>query len=238
MSGPMHRQECVALDILQSALTIRLTVAESAAGGSQRKGTTMQTTLPLALDAADLKQLPRTMFGKIVLTVAASAFVALSAHIAVPLYFTPVPLTLQTFAVILVGLALGPVLGASAMMLYLLEGAAGLPVFSPAAGPGGIVQLLGPTAGFLFSYPLAATAAGAVVRAFKSDRLQFPAAILGGIAASVFIFGMGAGWVAHFRHASAGAVWMLAVVPFLPGEVVKVSAAAGIFSALRRWHRS
>ena len=77
----------------------------------------MQSSLPLHLGAAeDLKQFPRTIPGKIVLAIAASAFVALCAHVSVPLYFTPVPLTLQTFAVILVGLALGPIVGASAMV--------------------------------------------------------------------------------------------------------------------------
>jgi biotin transport system substrate-specific component len=198
----------------------------------------MQTALPLHVGAAeDLNHFPRTIPGKVVLTIAASALVALCAHVSVPLYFTPVPLTLQTLAVILIGLALGPVLGASAMVLYLAEGAVGLPVFSP-NGFGGVAQLLGPTAGFLFSYPLAAASAGIVSRALNIGRSKFPAALLGGVAASFFIFAMGAGWIAHFKHVGAGAVWYLAVAPFLPGEVVKVSAAAGIFSALQRWRRS
>jgi biotin transport system substrate-specific component len=198
----------------------------------------MQSALPLHVGTAeDLKPFSRTIPGKIVLAIAASAFVALCAHVSVPLYFTPVPLTLQTLAVILVGLALGPVLGASAMVLYLAEGAAGLPVFSP-HGLGGVAQLLGPTAGFLFSYPLAAASAGIVSRAIPSGRSKFPAALLGGVAASFFIFAMGAGWIAHYKHVGAAAVWYLAIAPFLPGEVVKVSAAAGIFSALQRWHRS
>jgi biotin transport system substrate-specific component len=190
----------------------------------------MQSILPLSLeDSHDLGSFTRTVPGKIMLAVAASAFVAACAHVSVPLYFTPVPLTLQTFAVILVGLTLGPALGASAMVRYLAEGALGLPVFSPHS-----VGLLGPTAGFLFSYPFAAASAGAVARACKASRSQFLVALLGGIAASVFIFAMGAGWVAQFRHVGAAAVWYLAVAPFLPGEVVKVCAAAGIFSALKR----
>jgi len=198
----------------------------------------MQSTLPLHAGAADdLASFSRTVPGKVVLTIAASALVAVCAHVSVPLYFTPVPLTLQTLAVILIGLALGPVLGASAMVLYLAEGAIGLPVFSP-HGLGGVAQLLGPTAGFLFSYPLAAASAGAVVRTLPASRSKFPAALLGGVAASFFIFAMGAGWIAHFKHVGAEAVWYLAVAPFLPGEVVKVSAAAGIFSALQPRNRS
>ena len=109
----------------------------------------MQSTIPIQLGTTEgIRDLPRTVAGKAFLAVGATAFVALCAHISVPLYFTPVPLTLQTLAVILIGLTLGPALGASAMVLYLAEGAMGLPVFSP-HGPGGIAQLLGPTAGFL-----------------------------------------------------------------------------------------
>src|SRR5271168_3672923 len=119
----------------------------------------MQSTFPIQLATPDLSSLSRTWAGKASLAIAATAFVALCAHVSIPLYFTPVPLTLQTMAVILVGLALGPALGSSAMVLYLAEGAMGLPVFSP-HGPGGVAQLVGPTAGFLFSYPLAAAAAG------------------------------------------------------------------------------
>jgi biotin transport system substrate-specific component len=198
----------------------------------------MQSTFPIQLDATqDIRELPSTRTGKMFLTVAATAFVALCAHVSVPLYFTPVPLTLQTLAVILVGLTLGPALGSSAMVLYLAEGAMGLPVFSP-HGPGGVAQLLGPTAGFLFSYPLAAAAAGGVVRAARFGRSQFPAAVLAGLAASVFIFAMGAGWIAHLLHLSPNTAWHLGVAPFLPGEVLKIAAAAGAYTSLRRWHRS
>jgi len=197
----------------------------------------MQSALPIQLGAAsDARAFRRTLAGRIILAVSASAFVALSAHVSLPLYFTPVPLTLQTLAVIFIGLALGPSLGASAMMLYLAEGAIGLPVFSP-NGPGGVAQLLGPTAGFLFSYPIAAAAAGFVVRTVRL-RSQFSAAILAGIAASIFIFAMGAGWIAHLLHLSPDAAWHLAVAPFLPGEVLKISAAAGAYATFRRWCRA
>src|SRR5258708_19785626 len=131
----------------------------------------MQSTFPPQLDATqDLREIRRTFAGKAFLAISATAFVAICAHVSVPLYFTPVPLTLQTLAVILVGLSLGPALGSSAMVLYLAEGAMGLPVFSP-HGLGGVAQLLGPTAGFLFSYPFSAAAAVGVVR---SPRLALP----------------------------------------------------------------
>jgi biotin transport system substrate-specific component len=198
----------------------------------------MQSTFPIQLGTAEgIRDLPRTAAGKAFLAVGATALVALCAHISVPMYFTPVPLTLQTLAVILIGLTLGPSLAASAMLLYLAEGAMGLPVFSP-HGLGGTAQLLGPTAGFLFSYPLAAAAAGGVVRIVRLGRSQFPAAVLGGIVASVIIFCMGAGWLAILLHLSSGAAWHMAVAPFLPGEVLKIAAAAGAYATLRRWHRS
>ena len=78
--------------------------------------------------------------------IAGSLLVAICAHVSVPLLFTPVPLTLQTFAVLLLGLTLGPATAFAALALYLVQGAAGLPVFSP-HGPGGILQLMGPTGG-------------------------------------------------------------------------------------------
>src|SRR6184192_3006969 len=90
--------------------------------------------------------------------VGASLFVALCARITLPLPFTPVPLSLQNFGVLLVGLLLGSRRGFAALLLYLAEGASGLPVFTP--GWGGIAQLLGPTGGYLIAYPIVAFCAG------------------------------------------------------------------------------
>jgi biotin transport system substrate-specific component len=198
----------------------------------------MQSALPIQLDSAPrIGGLPRTLAGKAALTIAATGFVALCAHVSVPLYFTPVPITLQTFAVVLIGLAFGPTLGAATLLLYLAEGAAGLPVFSP-QGHGGIAQLMGPTAGFLLSYPLAAAAAGGVVRAVRLYRPQFHAAVLGAFAADLIIFAMGAAWIAILLHLSPAAAWTLAIAPFLLGEVLKISAAAAAYTALLRWRRA
>ena len=120
----------------------------------------MQATIPAKRSLAQPEQaFTKTMPGRLALAITASAFVALCAHISLPLPFTPVPLTLQNFAVLVVGVLLGPGAAFSAMMLYLAEGAIGLPVFSP-TGLGGVAQLLGPTGGYLLSYPLAAAVAG------------------------------------------------------------------------------
>jgi biotin transport system substrate-specific component len=183
------------------------------------------------------RSLHETLPGKIAIPVAATIFVALCAHVSIPLFFTPVPITLQTFAVILIGIALGPVAGFSTMLLYLAEGAAGLPVFSP-AGLGGLAHLLGPTGGFLFAYPLAAAAAGWIVRSVPFSMSRFSRAILAGIGSSIVTFAIGAAWMASLLHLGSTAVWSLAVAPFLLGEALKITAAAGIFSAFQRWRHS
>jgi biotin transport system substrate-specific component len=199
----------------------------------------MQSAIPSQLGLTHRSgSLQESLAGKTLLVIGATAFVAACAHISFPLPFTPVPLTLQNFAVILVGMALGPVAGFSAMVLYLAEGALGLPVFAPTGGPAGIAHLLGPNAGFLFSYPLVAAVAGWVVRAMQPLTSRFRGALIAATVATLPIFLLGAGWLSHFAHLSTSATWSLAVAPFLPGEIVKVAAAAGIFSSLQRWRQS
>ena len=105
------------------------------------------------------------------LVIGASLFVALCARVTVPLPFTPVPLTLQNFAVLLVGLVFGSRRGAIALVLYLMEGALGLPVFS--SGLGGVARLLGPTGGYLMAYPLVAFVSGFIA---ERGRALSPAA--------------------------------------------------------------
>src|ERR1700736_4125969 len=102
------------------------------------------------------------------IVVSASVFVALCARVTVPLPFTPVPLTLQNFGVLLVGLTLGSRCGFAALALYLVEGAVGMPVFNP-AGKGGVAQLLGATGGFLLAYPFVAALAGWIMERGKGS---------------------------------------------------------------------
>ncbi len=165
--------------------------------------------------------------------VASTALIAVCAHISFALPFTPVPTTLQTFAVLLVGLVLGPARGLATLLLYLTEGALGLPVFSP-QGLGGVFQILGPTGGFLVSYPLAAVLAGAAVRLFRRRISPVPAAISAAILASIPVFLLGALWLAHLLRLSPSLAVSLAVTPFLAGESVKILAAALIYAALER----
>ena len=167
---------------------------------------------------------------------AGSGLVALCAHAAIPLLFTPVPLSLAPFAVILLGLLLGPRMAFASLCLYLAEGAAGLPVFSP-LGPGGVLQLLGPTGGYLLSYPIAAALAGYL---YHRRRQTMPSGILSAGAASLVILVVGASWLKLLTHMDIRLVLEQAVIPFLPGDVLKVCAAAGVaklISVVRMRHQ-
>ena len=167
---------------------------------------------------------------QVALVVGGSLVVALCARITIPLPGTPVPLTVQNFGVLLVGLLLGSRRGFAAMALYLAEGAMGMPVFSP-TGPGGIAQLLGPTGGFLLAYPLVAWLAGFIV---ERGRKSFARAALGGLLGEVVLFAGGLSWLAVLTHSVAQAFrWGL--YWFVFAEVIKVMMAAGI--AARWQHR-
>ena len=164
------------------------------------------------------------------IVVGASLFVALCAHITLPLPFTPVPLTLQNFAVLLVGLVLGSRRGFAALALYLAEGAMGLPFFNP-AGAGGIAQLLGPTGGYLIAYPVVAFVAGWL---WEHGNRSFSRAAIAAVAAELVLFAGGVSWLmllAHVRFLQAAA---FGLYPFLFAEVIKVMAASGAASRFRR----
>jgi len=158
--------------------------------------------------------------------VGGSLLMALCAHVSIPLWFTPVPITLQTFGVILLALTLGGWRSAAAMVLYLIEGASGFPVFSP-HGFGGAAQLIGPTGGFLFSYPVAAFIGGLIAhRVVQRSRVLTLAA--GALATELIIFLFGATWLGLLSHQPVRAILIAAVLPFIPGEVLKTAAAVGL----------
>jgi biotin transport system substrate-specific component len=162
---------------------------------------------------------------QVAIIIGASLFVALCAHVAIPLPFTPVPLTLQNFGVLMVGLALGSRRGFAALMLYLAEGLAGLPVFSP-TGPGGLAQLLGPTGGFLMAYPLVAGLAGWIM---ERGRQTFLRAAVAGVLAEVLLFVGGLGWLAAMTHSFTQAL-RFGLYGFIFAEVIKIMSAAAIAS--------
>jgi len=171
--------------------------------------------------------------GQVALVVGASLFVALCAHITIPLMpLTPVPLTVQNLAVLLVGLLLGSRRGLAALSLYLVEGIAGLPVFNPnPAGLVGVAHLFGVTGGFLLAYPLVAFVAGYL---FERGSKTFARAAVAGIAAEAVLFAGGLSWLYVFTHSLAKAAY-LGLYWFIAAEVIKVMLAAGIAA---RWHRS
>jgi biotin transport system substrate-specific component len=163
---------------------------------------------------------------QVMLVISASLLVALAARVTLPLPFTPVPLTLQNFAVLLVGLLLGRRAGFAALVLYLAEGAAGLPVFSP-MGPGGIAQLLGPTGGYLIAYPVVAYLAGWIA---ERDRSSFSRSAVAATVAEVVLFASGVSWLMILFHAPLAQAAQFGLYPFFFAEVMKVLLAAGVAS--------
>jgi biotin transport system substrate-specific component len=145
---------------------------------------------------------------------------AVASQVAVPLPFTPVPVSLQPLVVVLSGLMLGPVAGAASMLLYLLAGAVGLPVFAPVGAPG-IARFFGPTGGYLIAYPAASLVAGVLARRMTGLVGRWAAAtvgiaviFVGGIAQLTLITG-------SFSRAVA-----LGITPFAALDVVKAFVAA------------
>lgn len=157
--------------------------------------------------------------------VAGSILLALSARIQVPMW--PVPMTMQTLAVLAIGMVLGARLGAATVGLYLLEGAAGMPVF---AGGGGLAYLAGPTGGFLLGFlPSAALVGWLADRGVTRTMAGSFLAALPGLAA---VYVLGAGWLAFWvgaENAIAGGV-----LPFLPGDLIKAALVALVLPAACR----
>ena len=172
--------------------------------------------------------------------VAGSALVAVCSHIALPLGFTPVPLTLQPFAVLLLGLLLAPRLAAATLGAYLLEGAMGLPVFAPGLAFGaGLAHLLGPTGGYLMSYP---AAAALIAYLWRRNRRGFSVALMSAVAGNVLILLCGFVWLTVWTHGAGSNTsiktsFAMAVLPFLPGDALKVVAAAAVAKGLERARR-
>lgn len=163
-----------------------------------------------------------------------AALTAAAAQVSIPLPFTPVPFTLQPMVVLLGGAALGSRLGMSSQVLYLLAGIAGLPVFaaSPLL-PQGALRLLGPTGGYLMSYPLAAFVTGYLAeRGFDRRYLTSVVAMAAGLA---IVFTFGVLWLAWFaRPAAAGLDTALrtGLLPFLPADIFKIFVAAAVMPAV------
>ena len=148
-----------------------------------------------------------------------AALVAVAAQVSIPLPGTPVPLTLQPLAVLLVGGLLGPVLGAASLILYLALGAVGLPVFTPYGLPG-LARLLGPTGGYLLAYPVAAFAVGRVA----GDGKRWGRLALALLAGLTLIHLGGLAQLLILTGSVTSAV-RLGTLPFLLGDLLKLGIA-------------
>ncbi|MBM4425135.1 MAG: biotin transporter BioY [Chloroflexi bacterium] len=178
----------------------------------------MQPTLALTL--THRLSARNSMLADAALVIIGSLFVAALAQISLPLPFTPVPITGQTFAVLLVGAALGSKRGASSLALYLAEGAAGLPVF--AGGASGLAKLVGPTGGYLIGFAAASFVVGLLAER-GLDR-NWKTAILPFLAGTLVIYLCGAAWLSAFVGFDNALI--AGVYPFLIGDTIKLILAA------------
>jgi biotin transport system substrate-specific component len=151
--------------------------------------------------------------------------VALSAQVAVPVPFSPVPMTLQPLAVLVVGGALGAANGAGALVLYLALGALGLPVF--AAGGSGVLRLLGPTGGYLLAFPVAAGVTGALAGRSPSSVLR----VLLACALGMVIIHLGGVAQLALLGGDPALAFRVGFLPFLTGDLLKIGLAAAVILA-------
>ena len=156
------------------------------------------------------------------LAVVFSLLTALAAQIVIPI--GPVPITGQTFAVLLTGALLGSRLGAMAMIVYLVEGGVGLPFFY--GGSGGIGHLLGPTGGYLVAFPAAAFITGAFAENGWDKR--FVTSVAAMAVGSIVILLAGWVWFAALMHTPLPAAFMVSVAPHIAGDIIKILLAAAV----------
>jgi len=176
-----------------------------------------------------VSQQPVSVAKQAAIVICASAVIAVCARLVLPLPFTPVPLTLANFGVLLVGLALGSRRGFAAAALYLAWGAMGLPVFAT-SGPGSIAQMLGPTGGYLWAYPLMAFLAGWVA---ERGRAGFARNLAGAVLSEVVLFASGISGLVFMTHSWRRAAFF-GLYPFLFAEISKVLVASAAALRLRR----
>ena len=187
---------------------------------SAARAVRMPTLAEAMLDSLMTPSAATSAATKAALVVFGSLLLAVSAQFKIPLY--PVPVTGQTLVVLLIGMTYGPRLGGITIAAYLFEGAIGLPVF--AGGAAGVAVLMGPTAGYLFGFLLAATAMG-----YLAER-GIGRTVVSTIAAMVIgncvIYLCGALWLANFI--GFGQAIAAGVLPFLYGDALKLVVAAGL----------
>lgn len=156
------------------------------------------------------------------LVIVFSLFIAAAAQFAI--HIGPIPITGQTFAVLLTGALLGSRLGAAAVIAYLIEGAIGLPFF--AGGAAGLTRFFGQTGGYLIAFPAAAFVTGAFSELGWDKR--YPTAVAAMAIGSMVVLLGGWAWFALLTSTPPVAAFQLAVLPYLPGDVIKIALAAAV----------
>jgi biotin transport system substrate-specific component len=156
------------------------------------------------------------------LVIVFSLFIAAAAQFAI--HIGPIPITGQTFAVLVTGALLGSRLGAAAVIAYLIEAAIGLPFF--AGGAAGIVRFFGPTGGYLIAFPAAAFVTGAFAE-HGWDK-NYPQAVVAMAIGSVIVFLGGWAWYSVLTSTPPLAAFQIAVLPYLVGDVIKIALAAAV----------
>ena len=163
----------------------------------------------------------RTALAQIVLVFSGAAFVGIAAQIAIPLPFTPVPLTLQTFAVLLAGAALGSLRGVASMALYALMGVVGVPWFSEGSSGFSTASF-----GYILGFILAAFIVGRLAERGASTTSIQSAALM--VIGNLAIYAVGVTWLKFAIDSSWATALSLGVVPFLIGDAIKIALAAGL----------
>ena len=197
----------------------------------------MQTNSQAALAPSLLAARGSRTLQEVLLVLVGTAVLYASAKIFVPFY--PIPMTLQTLAVMAIAAAYGTRLGTLTVLAYLAEGAVGIPVFTytpPALA--GLGYFLGPTGGFLAGFVLLALIVGyAADRGWDRSVVRLFAAML---VADVVVFALGFAWFAWFAHLSSGGMgagapiaWAKGIAPFILGDVLKIALAAMLIPAVR-----
>lgn len=166
---------------------------------------------------------------RLVWTALLAALVAVGAYL--QLSFWVVPFSLQTFFVLLAGFVLGPLNGSLAVLLYIVAGAVGLPVF--AAGKGGLGHILGPTGGYIIGFAFGACAAGVGRVLCRRDPLPWTCGIATAALALVPIYALGLPWLKYTLDVTWPRVVAIGLVPFLPGDLVKVMAVVAVYRYLQ-----
>jgi biotin transport system substrate-specific component len=165
---------------------------------------------------------PLDVVRQVGLVIGFSLLTALAAQIVIPI--GPIPITGQTFAVLLTGALLGSRLGAMAMIAYLVEGASGLPFFS--GGQAGLLHLMGPTGGYLVAFPAAAFITGAFAEHGWDRRFLSAAAAMA--IGSMLIMLSGWAWFSVLMRTSPMLTFYTTVLKFIPGDIVKITLAAAV----------